>query len=65
MKMNFSISVCYILYMAAALCLSPIKSVDLQSSTKVEVVQLKAEKPMAPQNAEILHSELLFENAGF
>ena len=65
MKSSFSISVCYILYLAVALCVCPVKNVELPVSKTNIVVQPKEEKPLAAQNHNILHEELLFETAGF
>ena len=64
MKLSFSLSVVYVLYMALAICICPVKTMDVKPVQCV-TVQATEEKPIAAHNTEILHEQLLFANAGF
>jgi hypothetical protein len=63
--MSFSMSVCYMLYMAVALCLNPVK-VERVEVTKCETVAQPKETIAVQENdTQILHEELLFQNVAF
>ncbi len=60
MSRNFTLKLCYVLCLALVLLVFPAKNYSATKVRKDNKKVEKAEKPVAQQESETLHSELLF-----